>query len=49
MDASVLGMKIGGKRTVRIPASLGYGKRGSAPEIPPNAVLIFDIVLLEIN
>mmetsp|Transcript_19642 Transcript_19642/g.18977 ORF Transcript_19642/g.18977 Transcript_19642/m.18977 type:complete len:200 (-) Transcript_19642:72-671(-) len=49
MDASVLDMKIGGKRTVRIPASLGYGKRGSAPEIPPNAVLIFDIVLLEIN
>lgn len=47
-DHSVLGMKIGGKRKCLIPASLGYGKRGSPPEIPPNADLVFDIDLISI-
>ncbi len=45
LDAGVLGMRVGGRRTVTIPSSLGYGKRGSKPDIPPNAVLIFDITL----
>ena len=30
---------------VTIPPSLGYGKRGSKPDIPPNATLVFDITL----
>ena len=45
-DHSVLGMKKGGHRISQIPSSLGYGKRGSMPEIPPNSDLTFDIVLL---
>jgi FKBP-type peptidyl-prolyl cis-trans isomerase FkpA len=43
----VTGMKVGGKRTVVIPAVLGYGSRGS-PNVPPNADLVFDIELLKV-
>jgi FKBP-type peptidyl-prolyl cis-trans isomerase FkpA len=44
----VLGMKVGGKRTVVVPASLGYGAAGSPPVIPGNADLVFDIELLKV-
>ena len=47
-DQGVLGMKEGGKRSLVVPSNLGYGKRGSAPEIPPNATLHFDIVLSKV-
>lgn len=47
-DDGVQGMKIGGKRTLIIPASLGYGESGAGP-IPPNATLIFDIELLDVR
>jgi FKBP-type peptidyl-prolyl cis-trans isomerase FkpA len=48
-DQGVTGMKVGGKRTVTIPASLAYGSTGSAPKIPPNAALVFDIELTAVN
>lgn len=48
-DQGVTGMKVGGKRTVTIPASLAYGSAGAAPKIPPNAALVFDIELTAVN
>jgi FKBP-type peptidyl-prolyl cis-trans isomerase FkpA len=46
-DQGVAGMKVGGKRTLLIPASLGYGARGAGRDIPPNASLVFDVELLD--
>jgi FKBP-type peptidyl-prolyl cis-trans isomerase len=49
-DMGVLGMKVGGKRSLTIPASLGYGSTGAGGGlIPPDATLIFDVELLEVK
>jgi FKBP-type peptidyl-prolyl cis-trans isomerase FkpA len=48
-DEGVDGMKIGEKRKLTIPASLGYGARGAGGVIPPNATLVFEVELLGIN
>ena len=48
-DDGVVGMKVGGKRTLVIPADMAYGARGAGGVIPPNAVLVFDVELLEVR
>ena len=48
-DQGVAGMKVGGQRTLVIPARMGYGARGAGGAIPPNATLVFDVELLGVH
>jgi peptidylprolyl isomerase len=48
-DEGVMSMKIGGKRKLVVPAALGYGAAGAGGVIPPNATLVFEVILLDIR
>jgi peptidylprolyl isomerase len=48
-DQGVAGMKVGGRRRLTIPPSLGYGASGAGGVIKPNETLVFVVDLLEVN
>ena len=48
-DQGVTGMKVGGLRRLTLPPELAYGTGGSPPAIPPNATLVFEIELLDVQ
>ena len=48
-DQGVAGMKVGGRRRLTIPASLGYGDRGAGADIKPGETLVFVVDLLKVD
>ena len=48
-DDGVVGMKVGGRRTLHIPPQLGYGAQGAGGVIAPNETLIFVVDLLAVS
>lgn len=47
-DEGIVGMMVGGERTMIIPPAMGYGEEGAGP-IPPNSALMFDVALISVN
>lgn len=48
-DVGVKGMRVGDKRRLTLPPSMGYGAKGAPPQIPQNAWLVFDVELVDVR
>ncbi len=48
-DEGVAGMRVGGQRVLMIPPELGYGRKGAGRAIPPQASLVFEVELLDVE
>jgi FKBP-type peptidyl-prolyl cis-trans isomerase len=48
LEKGVTGMRVGGKRRVKVSPHLAYGDK-SVPGIPPNAVLVFEVELIDVQ
>ncbi|MDE2304850.1 MAG: FKBP-type peptidyl-prolyl cis-trans isomerase [Gammaproteobacteria bacterium] len=48
-DRGLIGMRVGGRRELVVPAALAYGQRGAGGVIPPGAALLFDVDLVGIQ
>jgi len=48
-DQGIEGMRVGGKRELIIPPQMGYGEKGYPPAIPRNAILDFEVQLLDVQ
>jgi FKBP-type peptidyl-prolyl cis-trans isomerase len=48
-EQGIIGMRVGGKRRIYVPSELAYGSQGSPPDIPPNAALVFEVELVQVQ
>jgi len=49
LEDGILGMRVGGRRKLRVPPELGFGSAGRPPRIPPDATLLFHVELLDVQ